>query len=45
MGRGMESPFHVLYLTCFCGNLIASLPNIYIDLVCIRVRGNSDCLH
>ena len=28
MRRGMEFPFHVLYLTCFCGSWTAPLPNI-----------------
>ena len=28
VGRGMEFPFHVLYLTCFCGSWTAPLPNI-----------------
>ena len=28
VGRGMEFPFNVLYLTCFCGSWTAPLPNI-----------------
>ena len=29
VGRGIEFPFHVLYLTCFCGSWTAPLPNIW----------------
>ena len=39
VGRGMESPFHVLYLMCFCGSWTAPLPNIGSWYV-IRVGGN-----
>ena len=28
VGSGLEYPFHVLYLTCFCGSRTAPLPNI-----------------
>ena len=28
VGRGIEFPFHVLYLTCFCGSWTAPLANI-----------------
>ena len=27
VGSGMEFPFHVLYVTCFCGSWTAPLPN------------------
>ena len=38
MGRGMELPFNVLYLTCFCGTGTAHRPNI--ASLYVRVRGN-----